>query len=70
VHRHPRLAAPRQSVSGKFAPEAADGPFARCYAVRAAEIDGMLAEGLIDRALAELFKSRAEAMCRVETQGR
>ena len=29
----------------------------------------MLAEGLIQAAQAELFKTRAEAMCRAETQG-
>jgi hypothetical protein len=53
-----------------FAPEAADDPFARCFAGRTAEIDGMLDEGLIDRARAELFKTRAEAMCRAETESR
>ena len=51
----------------RFAPEVADDPFARCFALRAAEIDGMLDEGVIDQARAELFKSRAEAMCRAET---
>jgi hypothetical protein len=53
-----------------FAREAADDPFARCFAERAAEIDGMLDEGLVDQARAELFKSRAEAMCRAETESR
>jgi hypothetical protein len=52
-----------------FAPQSADDPFARCFAGRAAEIDGMLNEGLIDQPRAELFKSRAEAMCRAETGG-
>ena len=51
-----------------FAPKAADDPFARCLAERSGEIDRMLSEGLIDQARAELFKSRAEAMCRTETQ--
>jgi hypothetical protein len=54
----------------KFAREAADDPFARCFAERAAEIDGMLDENVIDQARAELFKSRAEAMCRAETESR
>ena len=54
----------------RFAPEAADDPFARCFAERAAEIDGMLDENVIDQARAELFKSRAEAMCRAETESR
>jgi hypothetical protein len=43
---------------------AADDPFARCFAERAGEIDQMVAENVIDQAQAELFKSRAEAMCR------
>jgi hypothetical protein len=49
-----------------FPPEAAvdaDDPVQRCIAERAAEIDGMLAEGLIEAPQAELFKSRAAAMC-------
>jgi hypothetical protein len=57
-------------LSATFAPEAADDPFARCLAERTAEIDGMLDEGMIDQARAELFKSRAEAMCRAETESR
>jgi hypothetical protein len=43
---------------------AADDPFARCFAERAGEIDRMVAENVIEEAQAELFKSRAEAMCR------
>jgi hypothetical protein len=48
---------------------AADDPFARCFAERSAEIDRMLAEDLIQAGQAELFKSRAEAMCRAQTPG-
>ena len=47
---------------------AADDPFVRCFAERAAQIDRMQSEGVIEAAQAELFKSRAEAMCRAETQ--
>jgi hypothetical protein len=54
---------------GRFAPETADDPFALCFAGRSAEIDGMLNEGLIDQSRADLFKTRAEAMCRAETGG-
>lgn len=43
---------------------AADDPFARCFAERAAAIDKMVAEDVIEEAQSELFKSRAEAMCR------
>jgi hypothetical protein len=47
----------------------ADDPFVRCFAERAAQIDRMRADDAIDAARAELFKSRAEAMCRAETAG-
>ena len=46
----------------------ADDPFGRCFAERAAQIDRMQDEGVIEPAQAELFKSRAEAMCRAEAQ--
>ena len=48
---------------------AADDPFARCFAERAAQIERMQDEDVIEPAQAELFKSRAEAMCRAEAQG-
>jgi hypothetical protein len=48
---------------------AADDPFARCFAERAAEIDRMVAENAIDQAQADLFKTRAEAMCRATMEG-
>jgi hypothetical protein len=47
---------------------AADDPFARCFAERAAQIDRMQDEGVVEPAQAELFKTRAEAMCRAEAQ--
>lgn len=52
----------------RFGPQAADDPFTRCFAERAAEIDGMVGDGLIDQERATLFKSRAQAMCRTETR--
>jgi hypothetical protein len=48
----------------------ADEAFARCFAERAAQIDRMQTDGVIDASQAELFKNRAEAMCRAETAGR
>jgi hypothetical protein len=42
----------------------ADDPFARCFAERAADVDRMLADGVIQEEQAALFKTRAEAMCR------
>jgi hypothetical protein len=47
----------------------ADDAFARCFAERAGEIDGMVAENVIEAAQAELFKTRAEAMCRATAEG-
>ena len=48
---------------------AADDPFTRCIAERAAQIDRIQDEGVIEAAQAALFKTRAEAMCRAETEG-
>src|SRR4051812_27000060 len=45
---------------------AADDPFARCMAARSADIDRMVQEGTAKPDQAELFRSRAEAMCRAE----
>jgi hypothetical protein len=47
----------------------ADDPFMRCFPERSAQIDRMRADGLIEAAQAELFKTRAEAMCRAEAAG-
>jgi hypothetical protein len=41
----------------------ADDPVQVCLAERAAQIDGMLAEGVIAPPQAEQFKARAAAMC-------
>ncbi len=53
-----------------FPPEAAapapDDPVALCLAQRAADIDRMAEEGTISAAQADLFKSRAEALCQAQ----
>ena len=53
-----------------FPPEAAapavDDPVARCLAERAADIDRMRADGVIDDSQATLFKSRAAALCQAQ----
>jgi hypothetical protein len=49
---------------------AANDPFTRCFAERVAQIDRMQDDNLIEPAQAELFRTRAEAMCRAEAQGR
>lgn len=50
--------------SGAVATE--DDPVAQCFAARAADIDGMVAEGTISGDQATLFKSRAEALCQAQ----
>jgi hypothetical protein len=47
----------------------AEDPVALCLAARAAEIDSMLADGLIAAQQAAAFKSRTEAMCRTTAAG-
>ncbi len=44
-------------------------PVMLCVAERSADIDGMVAEGIIDEARAALFKSRAEALCQSTVGG-
>jgi hypothetical protein len=46
-----------------------DDPFVRCFAERAAQVDDMVAEGVIGADQAALFKSRAEALCRAQEGG-
>ena len=59
----------RERLWPSAAGTAADDPFARCFAERTAQIERMQADGVIQAAQAELFKNRAEAMCRAEAQG-
>ncbi len=54
----------RADIWPDAAPIAADSPFFRCFADRAADIDSLAAEGTISAAQAAQFKGRAEAMCR------
>lgn len=53
-----------------FPPEeravASDDPVALCLAPRATDIDGMLADGVISKQQAVLFKSRAEDLCQAQ----
>ena len=51
-----------QLLPSEAAVDAGD-PVQLCIAERAAQIDGMLAEGVIEAPQAELFKARAAAMC-------
>ncbi len=48
---------------------AADDPVALCLAGRVSDIDRMHADGTISAAQAELFKSRAAALCEAQAGG-
>lgn len=61
MHRHELFPEPAAQ-----AVESGPDPFEACIASRGADIDRMLAEKLIDAERAELFRARAEAMCRAE----
>lgn len=54
---------------GDAAADAANDPAAVCFAERAAEIDAMVADGVVDADRAALFKSRAEALCQATAGG-
>lgn len=49
--------------------EAGDDPVLLCLAERAADIDRMVADGILDAARSTLFKSRAEALCQSTVGG-
>ncbi len=51
---------------GEAGEAAADDPAAPCIAQRTADIEVMREEGTINAQQADLFKSRAEAMCRAQ----
>jgi len=46
-----------------------EDPVALCLAARAADIDKMLADGVIDEQQAGQFKGRAEALCQAQQGG-
>jgi len=60
----------RDALFPSPAEPAPDDPFQRCIEERAAGIDKMADEGVIDAAQAALFKSRAEALCRASGPAR
>ncbi len=45
---------------------APDTPYALCVAERHADIDQMITDGHVDEQKADLFKQRAEALCRAQ----
>ena len=49
---------------------AENDPAASCIDARFADVDNMVAEGTIETAQAELFRQRAEAMCRDTAGGK
>jgi hypothetical protein len=60
IHRHELFPAEQSNAT------AGGDPFQECVTSRAGDIDKMLAEKTIDAQRAELFRARAEAMCRAE----
>ncbi len=53
-------------LPGRHAAAVADDPVAKCVAERAADIDAMRQDRVIDADRATLFKSRAEALCQAQ----
>ena len=49
--------------------DAAADPVMLCLAERSVDIDRMVSDGTIDQARADLFKSRAEALCQSTVGG-
>lgn len=60
----------RDDLFATASPPAAEDPFARCVTERSAEIDQMVADGVVDAARAAQFKTRAEALCRASGPAR
>jgi hypothetical protein len=61
VHRNQFFPKP-PAEAAKTGPD----PFTQCLSVRNGDVDRMLAEKSIDAGVADLFRARAEAMCRAE----
>ncbi|NNG03069.1 MAG: hypothetical protein HKM95_03090 [Inquilinus sp.] len=59
----------RDDLLGSDEATAANDPVAACLAERAADIDRMVADGVVDTDRATLFKSRAEALCQATVGG-
>ncbi|MSP87523.1 MAG: hypothetical protein EXQ92_01735 [Alphaproteobacteria bacterium] len=57
-------------IPGSKVEAAAADPVQQCMVKRAADIDGMAKEGTINQSQAELFKSRALALCQAQSQGK
>jgi hypothetical protein len=64
LHIHRRELFP--SGGTEAASSAAPDPFQACMAQRGGDIDRLLQEGTIQKPQADLFRSRAEALCRAE----
>lgn len=53
-----------QAVEAADPTDPAEAAYLECRAARYADIDGMKADGVITQAQEELFRSRADALCR------
>jgi hypothetical protein len=62
LHIHRNELFPSDAPAAGGAPD----PFSECMAQRGGDIDRLLQEGTIQKPQADLFRSRAEALCRAE----
>ncbi|MCC6467448.1 MAG: hypothetical protein IT563_03930 [Alphaproteobacteria bacterium] len=69
IHREDLTGLARVASGDAAKPAAADDPFARCMAEHGQKVDKMVKDGMIQPALAETFKSRAEGLCRAGAAG-
>jgi hypothetical protein len=69
IHREDLIGVGQLASGEAPKPAVADDPFARCMAEHAQKVEKMVREGLVQPAMAETFKSRAEGLCRASAAG-
>jgi hypothetical protein len=69
IHREDLIGVARVAAGDAAAPAVAEDPFARCMAEHGQKVDKMVKDGMIQPAMAETFKNRAEGLCRASATG-
>ncbi len=69
IHREDLAGMARLASGEAPKPTVADDPFARCMAEHAQKVEKMVKEGLVQPAMAETFRNRAEGLCRASAAG-
>jgi hypothetical protein len=69
IHREDLIGVARVAAGDATKPVAADDPFARCMAEHGQKVDKVVKDGMIQPAMAETFKGRAEGLCRASATG-